>query len=117
MTTLITCVSTGKGTWSHVSQLMNCDTWFRIILVTNDFGKEKFTHEKPHEFLVVDENLSIVQLRDTLVTQLQEKRIGDVAVNLYSGSGKEHMALLSALLRLGVGIRFVIPEQTSVVEI
>jgi hypothetical protein len=31
----------------------------------------------------------------------------EVALNLVSGTGKEHMAILAALLKLGVGIRLV----------
>ena len=41
----------------------------------------------------------------------------DVAFNMVSGSGKEHMAVLSALLKLGVGIRLVSYVNDSLKEI
>ena len=34
----------------------------------------------------------------------------EVALNLSSGSGKEHMALLSAILKSGLGIRLITYE-------
>jgi len=42
MTELVACLSTGKGTWGHVSRLIADGTWEKIILITNDFGKENF---------------------------------------------------------------------------
>jgi len=43
MTQLITILSTGKGSWSQVIKLMTKRDWDSIILITNKFGKEKFT--------------------------------------------------------------------------
>ena len=41
----------------------------------------------------------------------------ETAVNLISGDGKEHMALLSALLKLGVGIRLIALTKEGVKEV
>jgi len=38
-------------------------------------------------------------------------------VNIVSGDGKEHMALISALLKLGLGIRFVALTKEGIKEI
>ena len=39
---------------------------------------------------------------------LSEKIVGtEVALNMISGTGKEHMALLSAVLKSGLGVRIV----------
>ena len=43
--------------------------------------------------------------------------ITDVALNLASGTGKEHMAILSALLQLGVGIRLIGVTKEGIQEI
>ena len=55
---------------------------------------------------------------DTLRAQLKEK-INDieVALNMISGSGKLHMATLSALLKLGLGIRLIALTKQGVKEI
>ena len=40
----------------------------------------------------------------------------EVAVSIASGDGKEHMALLSALINLPVGIKFVALTKDGVAE-
>ena len=107
MTDLVACLSTGKGTWGHVGRLINDQEWGNIFLITNEFGKDKFTADKKAEMIVINPNQTITALVEDIKNALDGKLSGDVAVNLISGSGKEHMALLSALLKLGVGIRFV----------
>ncbi len=106
MAELIACLSTGKGTWGHVSRVIQERDWEKIILITNEFGKENFTAEKPSEFIVVDQNKGIKELRDEIAEKLKDQIKGlEVGLNLISGTGKEHMALIGALLKLGVGIR------------
>jgi len=118
MTELIACLSTGKGTWGHVNRLMQDQEWDNIFLITNDFGKENFTAEKPVEFIVIDANKGMKEVRDELYTKLKEKIKGtEVALNIVSGTGKEHMALLSAVLKLGVGIRLTALTKEGIEEI
>lgn len=108
MATLIACLSTGKGTWGHVSRLIAQEEWERIVLVTNAFGKERYTNDKPFEAVVIDNNKQARELVNDIKESLEGK-IPDteVALNLVSGSGNEHMAILSAVLQLGLGIRLV----------
>ncbi len=48
-----------------------------------------------------------------------EKEIDDfeIALNIVSGSGKEHMAILAAVLKLGLAIRFITFENNKVIEL
>ena len=119
MTDLIACLSTGKGTWGHVSRLMQAEQWSKIILITNDFGKERFTSEVAFDFVVIDPQQPLQQLIQELKTQLDGKFTDiEIAVNFISGSGKEHMALLSAMQQLGVGFRFIaLDEEGQVIEL
>ena len=107
MTTLLAILSTGKGTWGHVSRLISEIDWEKVIILTNDFGMEKFDHEKKPDKIKLDFNQPILTLRDEMVTQLKPKLKGEIAINFISGQGKEHMALMSALLKLGIGFRFM----------
>lgn len=119
MTSLIVILSSGKGTWSHVAQLIAKQDWDKILLITNEFGKENFTvKEKPIEYIVIDSNKYLSELVKDVKTQLDGK-IADteVALNFISGTGKEHMAVLSALLKLGLGIRLVTLTPKGVEEI
>lgn len=117
MSSLLAIVSSGKGSWTHIQQLINNEKWQHIYLITNDFGKENFKTPSNATLIILDLKQPIPQLRDELVKQLKGKLDGDVGVNMVSGSGEEHMALLSALLKLGVGIRLVISGTNSSVEI
>ena len=59
-----------------------------------------------------------MQLRDEVLQKLKEKVTGsEVGLNFVSGTGKEHMALVSAVLKLGVGVRFVALTQDGVQEL
>jgi hypothetical protein len=108
MTELIACLSIGKGTWGHVARLMNDGKWERVFLITNDFGKQNFKNESNADMIVIDQNKSIADIRDDVYNQLKDRIKGtEVALNFVSGTGEEHMALLSAVLKLGVGIRLV----------
>lgn len=114
MTELIACLSTGKGTWGEVSKLLTAEEWDNVFLVTNEFGQEKFTAKA--EYILINDKMHIKQLIETIREQLQKKVKGtEVALNLSSGSGKEHMAILSAVLQLGVGIRFVAVDDRGVI--
>jgi hypothetical protein len=117
MTDLVCCLSTGKGTWVEVARLINNHDWNNIYLITNDFGKEKFSSEKEVKFILVDVNKGMESMKKTIVEALKDKLSGEVAVNFISGSGKEHMALLSATMNLGVGMRFVVPVDSEIKEI
>ncbi len=118
MTELVACLSTGKGTWGHVSRMIQEQEWEQIFLITNEFGKENFTSQKPAEFIIVDPNKGIKEIRDEIEEKLKGRIKGlEVGVNIISGSGKEHMALIGALLKLGVGIRPVALTKDGMQEI
>ena len=114
---LIALLSSGKGTWAQVSGLMKYGEWDKIILIGGDFAKQ-FTHEKKFEFIQVDLNKKLQELRDEFSKQLKGKIGGmEVALSLASGDGKEHMALVSALINLPVGVRFVALTKEGVIDL
>ncbi|MBI4738973.1 hypothetical protein HY772_05430 [Candidatus Woesearchaeota archaeon] len=102
MTDLVAVLSVGKGTWGHVGRLIADGTWDNIFLITNEFGREKFTAEKQVTMMVVDSRGPMEDLINSIQEHLKGKLGKEVAINLISGDGKEHMALLAALNRMGV---------------
>jgi len=118
MTELVALLSTGKGTWTEVIRLMNGHEWDKIILITNEFGKENFKPKENTELIVINFEESIEMIIDHLIKQLKDRITGtEVALNLASGAGKEHMALLSSLLKLGVGIRLITYSINNIKEL
>lgn len=118
MTNLIGFVSSGEGTWGHVQRLVNEGPFTRVFLLTDAFGREKFTTQRPVEFIRIDSSAPTAILAENIRKALEGK-IPDleVAVNFISGTGKEHMALLSALLKLGLGIRLVVLTKEGIAEL
>ena len=118
MTDLVACLSTGKGTWGHVGRLINEQEWNSIFLITNEFGKENFSNEKNAEFIVIDQNASVKDIKNTIESNLKGKiKDTEIALNLVSGTGKEHMAIISAVLKLGLGIRLTALTKEGIEEL
>ena len=114
---LVALLSTGKGSWAQVSGLMTYGEWDKIIILGDDFAK-KFTHNKKFEFIKVDLDKKLKDLRDELSKKLKGKISGmEVALSIASGDGKEHMALISALINLPVGIRFAALTKEGIIDL
>jgi hypothetical protein len=114
---LIALLSSGKGTWAQVSGLIKYGEWDKIILLGDEFAKQ-FTNEKPFEFIKIDLSKKLKDLKDEFSQKLKGKIDGtEVALSIASGDGKEHMALISALLTLPVGIRFAALTKDGVIDL
>ena len=112
---LLALLSTGKGTWGQVSGLMTHGEWDNIILIGSDFAKD-FKHDAKFEFIKVDLDKKLVDLKEEISQKLKGKINGtEVGLSIASGNGKEHMALISALINLPVGIRFAALTKDGVI--
>ena len=118
MTDLIACLSSDEKSWGHVERLIKEHDWKKVFLITNDFGAKNFKSEKNIDFVAVNFQKPVFELISDIQKGLKG-RITDleVALNLVSGSGKEHMAILSALLKLGVGVRLMAVTKEGVREL
>lgn len=116
MTDFVALLSTGKGTWAEVGKLIRSENWENIYLVTNDFGVKNFNPGKKAEFVLVNLDGSIEEIKGSILKQLDKKLSIDTAINIASGTGKEHAALLSAALSLGAGIRLVTIKDDKMAE-
>ena len=114
---LIALLSYGKGTSGQVSGLCKKGEWEKIILLGTSFAKNfALPPGLPFDFIEYDSNKNLLQLKKELMSKLKGKINGvEVAVSIASGNGKEHMALVSALLSLPVGVRFTALTKEGVV--
>jgi len=113
---LVALVSSGKGSWGQIAGVISRGDWENIILIGNDFAK-KFNVEKDFEFVEVT-STTLTDLRDEIMKKLKGKINGtEVALSIASGDGKEHMALISALISLPVGIRFTALTKEGIIFI
>lgn len=113
---LVALISSGKGTWAQVEGVINQGEWDNIILIGDNFAKQ-FTTEKDFEFIEVSSQ-RLTELKEEIQKKLKGKIRGtEVAISIASGTGKEHMALISALLSLPVGIRFTALTKDGMVSL
>ena len=92
--TLIAVLGIGKGTWGHVARLIADEPFEKVLLVSNEWGKEKFSPSKEYDLIMVNNRAGFEIIKDEIKKKLPD---GKIAVSLVSGSGKEHMAVLAAL--------------------
>lgn len=117
MVELVACLSAGEGTWKHVNRLINEQEWDNVFLIVDEFAKD-FKTKRKTELISINSNKFLSEIADEIRNKLKDRIKGmEVALNLISGSGKEHMAILAALLKLGIGIRFVALTKEGVKEV
>jgi len=114
---LVALLSSGKGTWGQVAGLMKRGEWEKITVIGNAFANQNFSvPEEPFDFIEVDLSKNLVQLKKEFSKKLEGRiKALEVALSIASGSGKEHMALVSALLSIPVGVRFTALTKEGVV--
>ena len=128
MTTLVAPLGYGKGTWVKLFKLIDSADWETIILVAAPFFAKRFAErgytgdeEKNKKIILItidSENMGYTEAIGKLSKELSNKVLGvEVALNLLSGTGKEHMIILSSLLKLGFGIRLVDIENNEMKDL
>ena len=116
MTELVALLSKGEGTWAQVAGIIKQGEWENIILIGNDFAKQ-FRIDKPHTFIEITSS-RLADLKEEIKNKLQNKIQGtEVALSIASGDGKEHMALISALLSIPVGVRFTALTKEGIITL
>ena len=86
-------------------------------MVGGDFAKD-FKHEKEFEFIKIDLDKKLKELKDEFSEKLKGKFNGtEVALSIASGDGKQHMALISALLGIPVGVRFAALTKEGIIDL
>ena len=124
---MVISLGSGKGTWNNIINLINAEEWENIILIGNSFFIEKFDRFKTRiskkiKTIKIDyENKRYNELVKQLISEfskLPEFSLGtEVALNITSGTGKEHAVIISSILKSGLGIRLVDFEDNQTKEI
>ena len=106
---LVAFLGKDKENWGQVSGLINRMDWEKIILVKNKEADD-FPLNKEAEIIVINSDKPLIELKKDIMEKIKSKVAGyfEVALSIASGNGKEHMAIISALLSLPVGIRLVV---------
>lgn len=109
MVDLIACLGSGKGSWQEVFGIINKGKWDKVYLITDKFWQERVKTKKENmKLVVVDSNNGVKEIIKQIKEQLEGKINGlEIGLNLISGTGKEHMAIIQAVMELGLNFRLV----------
>ncbi|NQZ85467.1 MAG: hypothetical protein HRU03_07145 [Nanoarchaeales archaeon] len=115
MGSLVALMSSDTKNWKEVADLIKCSKWDNVYLICNKLAFNSINLENVQKFEFDETNpiMSIFGLTDTFKSQIVDF---EVCINLSSGTGIEHMALVSSLLKSGLGIRFVHCENNQIKE-
>jgi hypothetical protein len=108
-------IGTDEHAWGQITALLHRLDYEKAILVVDKEVRNYPQNEKCH-IITLDTSHPLLTLQTELRDKLQ-KVIGgefEVALSLASGTGKDHMALLSALLNLPVGVKLVVYTKEGV---
>lgn len=105
---LVAFLGEDEENWGQVTGLLNHGEWEKAIIIKTKSAL-KYSHPKITETVIVDSTKPLTELKEIITKEMKNKLSGfDANVSIASGNGKEHMALISALLSVPVGIRLVV---------
>lgn len=102
-------VGSDKENWGQLTGLIKRIEADKILLV-KDKSVSGFPVNERCKIVEVNSSKPLVELKEDIMNKMKKELSGDfeVYLSIASGNGKEHMALISALLSIPVGIRFVV---------
>ncbi|MEK6899392.1 MAG: hypothetical protein AABW79_04830 [Nanoarchaeota archaeon] len=104
---LVACVGADRESWGQVTGLINHQEWDKIVLIKSSQASDYPTPEGAYE-IILETTKPLIELKAHLVSNLKNNLNDfEACLSIASGSGKEHMAIISALLSIPVGIRLV----------
>jgi len=106
---LVAFLGEDKQNWGQVTALLNRMEYEKAVLVQNK-NTEEFPVNSKCKIIKVDSAKPISELTEELKSKLKVELSKDfeVALSLASGTGKEHMAIISALINVPVGIKLAV---------
>lgn len=103
----ISLIGNDRENWGQIAALIKKGNWDKIVLIKNK-SVTGFPIQDKADIVEVNSDKTLIELKKDLMSKLRTKlKDFEVFVSLASGNGKEHMALISALLSIPVGIRLV----------
>ena len=120
MPDLIAVLTSDNGSWNHVKKLIDDGSFERAFLICTTSSKSMitFSSQTKVEWVEIDSSKPIQEIIAKIIKALESKvRFSEIGLNFASGNGKEHMAVLSAIMRLGVGFRLIAATKEGVSEI
>jgi|TARA_Y100000296_G_scaffold48369_1_gene55406 hypothetical protein len=102
---LVAILGEDKENWGQVTGLINNKDWEKIILIKTK-SATSYLSPKKADSIIIDSSKPLTEMIDFLLKELKGKFLGfEAHLSMASGNGKEHMALISALMKVPLGVR------------
>jgi hypothetical protein len=115
MKTFLGILSTGKGTWGQVAHIIDNTEYDTVYLISNEWAQDKFTCSKQVKWIIIDPRKGFSEIVDDIEKQMP-KELNDIELNIHSGSGKEHSAILSILLKNKIKFKIITINAEGIVR-
>ncbi len=108
-----------KENWGQLTAVMNHLEDCEKVIVVKNKSADDFSLPQGAELIEINSDQPLVSLKNDLLAKLKPLLSGDfeVALSIASGTGKEHMALIGALLSIPVGIKLVAYTKEGIVSL
>lgn len=116
MTDLIACTIGGGPRYGQVRALIEKGSWDKVYLIGDKESKDFSPSDAT--LISIDTDRTIIELVQDIRKALSGKIVcTEYALNIVYGPGKVHTAIISAILKLGCGIRMVAFTKEGIKEI
>ena len=115
MKTFLGVLSTGKGTWGQVAHIVDNTDYDKVYLVSNEWAQDKFSCTKKVNWIIIDPRKGFSEILDEIKGQFP-KELENLDINLHSGSGKEHSAILAILKEKKINFDIVTINADGIVK-
>jgi len=108
-------LSVGKGTWGQVAHIIDNSEYDDVYLISNEWAQDKFNCSKKVNWIIIDPRKGFSEIIADLERQWP-KDTGEVELNIHSGSGKEHSAILAILQQKKIKFKIVTINASGIVR-
>jgi len=113
--TLIVFIDDNKSRQNHVAKLISQGSYAKVIVACKEgFPLPDFLDNA--YVIKFNPSMTTTELSDYFYQKINIKDF-EVHLNIICGEGREHTAMISALVRRGIGIRFAVVTNEGVKEL
>ncbi|MDD3178082.1 MAG: hypothetical protein PHR26_01045 [Candidatus ainarchaeum sp.] len=115
MKTFLGVLSTGKGTWGQVAHIVDNTDYQEVYLISNEWAQDKFSCSKKVNWIIIDPRKGFSEILGDIEEQFP-KNLTEIDLNIHSGSGKEHSAILAILQKKKIKFNIITINAEGIIK-
>ena len=109
-------LSTGKGTWGQVAHIIDNVEYDKVYLISNEWAQDKFTCTKKINWIIIDPRKGFSEILEDIEAQWPKEIVDELDINIHSGSGKEHSAILAILKKKKINFKIITINAEGIIK-